>query len=91
MRNQTIKQKHKNTIKNIEPQSSMTHVVSEFSTNDPENIVGLGDQHNASVLERKNEESRREKTSFQDFLRSIPKFRSKALSTPGKLEKNQNF
>ena len=50
----------------------------------------MGNQHNASVLEKKNEENKREKTSFQDFLRSIPQFRSKALSTPGKLEKNQN-
>lgn len=88
MRNQTIKQKHKNTIKNIEPQNSMEYVVSQFSTNSPNTTVNLENQHDKSALERKNEENKREKTSFQDFLRSIPKFRSKALSTPGKLEKN---
>ena len=90
MRNQTIKQKHKNTIKNITPQHSLTHAISQISYNDPENPACVEASSGLSVLERKNKENSREKSSFQEFLRSIPKFRSKAFSTPGKCEKNDS-
>lgn len=67
MRNQTIRQKHKNTIKNIAPQISLTHAISQISPNDPEQSAGFEASHDAPVLERKNKENGngREDTSFQ--------------------------
>ena len=67
MRNQTIRQKHKNTIKNIAPQRSLTHVITQISPNDPEQSVGFEASHDVPVLERKNKENSngREDTSFQ--------------------------